>query len=44
MFSCMGRLKGIRRGILIGRIAGVITAIAVSGSLETFFGKGFEGG
>lgn len=40
----MGRLKGIRKGILIGGIAGVITAIAVSGSLETFFGKGFEGG
>ncbi|MEW6410257.1 MAG: hypothetical protein AB1488_09160 [Nitrospirota bacterium] len=40
----MGRLSGIKRGILIGGIAGVITAIAVSGSLETFFGKEFEGG
>jgi hypothetical protein len=40
----MGILSGIRKGILIGGIAGIITAIAVSASLETFFGKGFEGG
>lgn len=40
----MGRFSGIRKGILIGGIAGVITAISVSGSLETFFGKVFDGG
>ncbi|MBI5875156.1 MAG: hypothetical protein HZB81_04820 [Deltaproteobacteria bacterium] len=40
----MGRFSGIRKGILIGGIAGIITAIAVAGSLETFFGKGLEGG